>query len=161
LSVRQSLASSTAAVEVAGVLLQLGLEARKEREGVGGGAGKPGQDLVLVEAANLFGRMFQHVVAQRDLPIGGHDHLAVAPHANHGGGTNAVTIQVTTTVAILGIRRHNGIFAKSHEETSENGASCGEKIHQDAVKSISQRANPGSPATGLRRWGGRTAVVAT
>ena len=39
--------------QVALVLLELGLEALEQREGVGGGAGEAGQHLVVVQAAHL------------------------------------------------------------------------------------------------------------
>src|ERR1035437_2690237 len=101
--------------------------------------------------------MFQHVVAEGDLPIGGHYHLAVAPHANHSGGTNPVTNP--------GMLCRDGTLARSQEKTSGNGASGRPELLQDAVTSISQRESrgpqrqvfvagvgkPGSPATGLRR----------
>ena len=43
------------ALEVAAILFELGLEAREERERIGGRAGKPGEDPVVVEPANLPG----------------------------------------------------------------------------------------------------------
>ena len=51
---RQSLASSIAErTQVALVLLELGLEALEQGEGVGGRAGEAGQHLVVVQAAHL------------------------------------------------------------------------------------------------------------
>ena len=41
------------AIQVAGVLLQLGFEAREKRECIGGRSGETGENLVLIEAANL------------------------------------------------------------------------------------------------------------
>src|ERR1017187_2028370 len=76
------------AVEVAGVLLELGLEARKEGEGICGRACESGENLVLIEAADFFRRVLEHVVAQGDLAVRGHDHLTVAANANDGGGAN-------------------------------------------------------------------------
>jgi hypothetical protein len=53
-SVRQSLASSTAErMQVALVLLELGLEALEQRERVGGGAREAREDPVLVERRTL------------------------------------------------------------------------------------------------------------
>ena len=46
-----------AAAQVAVILLQLGFEAAEEGEGVGGRAGESGQNLVLVEPADLLGRV--------------------------------------------------------------------------------------------------------
>ena len=41
------------AQQVALVLLELGLEALEQREGIGGGAGEAGEDLVVVQPAHL------------------------------------------------------------------------------------------------------------
>ena len=71
--------------QVAVVLLELGFEAGEQREGVGGGAGETGQDLVVVEAAELAGGGFQHFLAEGDLAVAGHDDLAVAADAEDGG----------------------------------------------------------------------------
>ena len=79
------------AVQVAGVLLELGFEAGEEPEGVGGGTREAGENLVLIEAADLFGGVLEHVIAEGDLAIGGHDDLAVAADANDGGGADAGT----------------------------------------------------------------------
>src|ERR1051326_1742661 len=58
-----------AASEVAVVLLQLGLEAAEEREGVGGRSGEAGNHLVLVEAADLARAVLDDAVTERDLPF--------------------------------------------------------------------------------------------
>ena len=69
-SVRQSLVSSIGgAHQVALVLFELGLEALEQREGVGGGAGKAGQHLVVVELAHLARRALDDDVAERDLAV--------------------------------------------------------------------------------------------
>ena len=69
-SVRQSLVSSMAArSQVALVLLELGLEALEQREGVGRGAGKAGQHLVAVQLAHLARAGLDDDVAQRDLAV--------------------------------------------------------------------------------------------
>ena len=53
-SVRQSLVElDRGAQQMALVLLELGLEALEQREGVGGGAGEAGQHAVVVELAHL------------------------------------------------------------------------------------------------------------
>ena len=70
-----------AAAQVAVVLLQLGFKAAEQRESVGGGAGKSGQDLVLIQAADLLGGVLDHAFAKRDLAVAGHDHFAVAADA--------------------------------------------------------------------------------
>jgi hypothetical protein len=64
--------------QVAVILLQLRFEAAEKREGVGGGTGESSEDLVVVQAANFFGRMFDDGFAERDLSIAGQNHAAVA-----------------------------------------------------------------------------------
>jgi hypothetical protein len=64
------------------------------------------------------------VVAKRNLPIGGHDHVAVAADTNNGGGANA------------------GLFFLCHAlvqnqlKTSSSSASRGRKTPWDATLSI-------------------------
>ena len=73
------------AAKVAGVLFQFGFEAAEERERVGGGAGEPGEHLVVVEAANLLCGTLHDRGAERDLSVRGHHHAIAAPHADDGG----------------------------------------------------------------------------
>ena len=80
------------AAEVAGILLELGFEAGEEREGVGGGAGEAGEDLVLVELADFLGGVLHDGAAERDLAIGGHDDGVAAADADDGGGANAAAV---------------------------------------------------------------------
>ena len=47
------------ALEIAAILFELRLEAREQREGVGGGSGEAGEDRLVVEPANLAGAVFQ------------------------------------------------------------------------------------------------------
>ena len=76
--------------QIAVELLELGFEAREQREGVGRGAGESGQNLVVVKAAQLFGGGFQHFLAERDLAVAGHHDFSVPAHAKDGGGTNSL-----------------------------------------------------------------------
>ena len=76
------------ALHVAAVLLELRLEAGEEREGVGGGAGEAGQDLVVIQAAHFRRAVLHDRVADRDLPVAGHRHLAVAADADDGRCAN-------------------------------------------------------------------------
>ena len=55
--------------EVALVLLELGLEALEEREGVGGRAGEAGEHLVVMQSAHLARRRLDDDVAERDLAV--------------------------------------------------------------------------------------------
>ena len=68
------------AFEVAAILFELGLEAREQREGVGGGAGEPGQNLVVVEPPNLAGALLEDGIAERDLPVPGEHRPPLVPH---------------------------------------------------------------------------------
>ena len=49
--------------QVAVVLLELGFEAREQRERIGGGSGESGQDLVVIQPAELFGGRFQNFLS--------------------------------------------------------------------------------------------------
>ena len=70
-------------LEVAAILFELGLEARKQRERIGRRAGKAGQNPVVVELADLPGGLLHDRVAERDLAVAGHDRLAAMPHGQH------------------------------------------------------------------------------
>ncbi len=74
------------AAEVAVVLLQLGLEAAEQSESVGGRAGEPGQNFVLIEAADFFRAVLDDRFAERDLAVPGHDHFVFATDAEDGRG---------------------------------------------------------------------------
>src|SRR5258706_13475417 len=63
------------------ILLQLRLKAAEERKSVGGRAGKSGQNLFLIQAANLLRRMLYHAAAERDLAVASHHDVAVAADA--------------------------------------------------------------------------------
>src|ERR1039457_3430242 len=69
-------------------LLELGFEARKEREGIGRGPGESRQDLVVVQAAQLAGGAFQDLAAEAHLSIAGHHDLIVAANTNHHSRSN-------------------------------------------------------------------------
>ena len=69
-------------MDVAGVLFELGFEAGEQVEGIGGRAGKTGEDLCRCIACGSFwpspsrpGR------AEGDLSVGGHDHRVTAADA--------------------------------------------------------------------------------
>src|SRR5262249_2562065 len=70
--------------QVAAVLLQFRLEPRKERERIGGGAGDPGQDAVVVQAPDLAGALLDHGVPERDLPVAGHHGLPLVTDRQDG-----------------------------------------------------------------------------
>ena len=66
--------------QVALMFFQLAFEAFEQGEGVGSGAGKAGQHLAVVEAANLLRVAFHHGVTQGNLAVAAHDDFAVAAH---------------------------------------------------------------------------------
>ena len=71
------------ALEVAAVLFELGLEPREQREGVGGGAGKAGQDRLVVEAPDFLRAVLEHGRAERHLTVAGqHGLVLVADREN-------------------------------------------------------------------------------
>ena len=71
------------------VLFQLGLEAFKQRESISGGAGKAGDDLAVVQAADLARRALDHHAAKRYLAIAADSNLytgrSLAAHTENGG----------------------------------------------------------------------------
>jgi len=69
---------------VAAVLLELGLEAREQREGIGGGAREARQDAIAVDLAYLARTGLDHRLADRHLPVARHRHLAAVANAQHG-----------------------------------------------------------------------------
>ena len=83
-SLRQSLASSTAdALEIAAILLELRLEAREQRERIGGRAGEAGQDAIVVEPADLPGALLDDGLPEGHLAVAGqHRPVAVADREN-------------------------------------------------------------------------------
>src|SRR5690242_1717565 len=72
------------AANVAVVLLQLGFKAAEEGKGVGSRAGKAGQNLVAIEAANLAGSMFDYAFAQCNLTVSCHHHVPIPAHTQNG-----------------------------------------------------------------------------
>ena len=78
------------ALEVAAVLLDLGLELREEGHGVGGGAGEAGQDLAVVQAADLLGPVLHHRAAQRDLAVAGEGAAAAVADGEDGRAVECV-----------------------------------------------------------------------
>src|SRR6266496_4923491 len=57
------------AADVAVILLQFGLKAAEKRERVRSRAGKSGQNLLLIQAADLLGRVLYNAAAERDLAV--------------------------------------------------------------------------------------------
>src|SRR4030095_541746 len=76
--------------EVALVLVELGLEALEQREGVGGAAGEAGEDALLVEAAHLLRAALDHHIAERHLAVAAERDLAVAARRK-GSGSGGVS----------------------------------------------------------------------
>ena len=83
-SVRQSLRELHGrALEVAAILLELGLEAREQRERIGRRAGKPGENAVVVEPPDLPGALFDDGVAEGHLTVAGHHRLVAVANRQH------------------------------------------------------------------------------
>src|SRR5438270_11390042 len=77
------------AAQVSVVLLELGFEAAKQREGIGGGACEPCEDLFLVESADFLGFVLDYGLAQSHLAVTRHHDLVVTADAEDGGGADA------------------------------------------------------------------------
>lgn len=71
--------------EVAGVLVELGLQALEKGEGIGGGAGVADHDLAVAEGAQLVGGLLEDSLADGDLTVGGEGGHAVAADGTDGG----------------------------------------------------------------------------
>ena len=72
--------------ELAGILLELGLEPLEQREGVGGRAGEAADDAALGEAAHLPGVALHDGLAEAHLAVAAdHDPAALADHQDRGG----------------------------------------------------------------------------
>jgi hypothetical protein len=65
---------------VALVFFQLAFETLEEGEGVGGGTGKTGEDLAVIQATHFFRIAFHHGIAQGNLAVAAHDDFAVATY---------------------------------------------------------------------------------
>ena len=76
------------ASEVAVILLELRLKAAEQGEGVGRGTGESGDNLVVVQAADLFGRMLDDRLAKRDLAVAGENDVAIASNGQNCCGSN-------------------------------------------------------------------------
>ena len=75
---RHSLASSTVAFrQIAGMFLELPLEALEKGNGVGGGTGESRDDLVVVKTTRLAGGVLHHVIAHGHLAVGDEHDLVV------------------------------------------------------------------------------------
>ena len=69
------------AFEVAAILFELRLESGEQREGVGGRAGKSGEDRVVVQPADLARAVLEDRVAQGDLAVAGEHGAVLVPHS--------------------------------------------------------------------------------
>ncbi len=92
-SVRQSLASSTAARMQLAVLLELGFEQFEQGEGIGRGAGETGQHLAVAPSRRTLRALrLHHRVAERHLAVAGDGDAAVAAHRHDGGGVEDIGV---------------------------------------------------------------------
>ena len=71
--------------QVAVELLEFGFKTGEQTERVGSRAGEPGEDGVLVQAAELVGAGLEHLATDGDLAVAGNHNLAVAAHNQNCG----------------------------------------------------------------------------
>src|SRR5882724_22871 len=89
------------AAQVTVGLLELGFEAAKEREGIGGGSGESCQDFFLIEAADFFRFVLDDGLAQSHLAVARHHDLVVTANAEDGGGADAACGSSVVWVFVL------------------------------------------------------------
>ena len=78
------------AFQIAVVLFELCFEARKQREGVACCAGKPGQDLFVVESPDFPGAGFHDSLAERHLPVSSECDVSVFPNKEDSSATHPI-----------------------------------------------------------------------
>ena len=66
--------------------LELRLELREQRLGIGGGSGETGEDRSVAHAPQLARPVFHHDVPEGDLPVGGQGRTPAAADSQHGRG---------------------------------------------------------------------------
>ena len=71
------------ALELSAVLFELRFEPREEREGIGGRAGEPGENPVVIELPDLARVVLHHGLAEGDLAIAGHHGAIVEPQGEN------------------------------------------------------------------------------
>src|SRR5258708_23704154 len=74
------------ASEVAVILLQLGFEAAEKSKLIGGGACETCENLVVLKAANFFGRVLDKGLAERNLSVAGEYKAAATADGQKRGG---------------------------------------------------------------------------
>ena len=74
-------------------MLEFLLEILKQRERVRGSAREPGQDLVVVQIANLARIALHDLVAERDLPVTAECHVAAAAYANDSRAVEIIHVE--------------------------------------------------------------------
>src|SRR5205807_4282306 len=79
------------ALQVAVVLLELGLELFEQRERVRGAAGEAREDLSLIESAYLARAALDHGLAEADLAVAGDHHLFLVTHGQDRRAVHRVT----------------------------------------------------------------------
>jgi hypothetical protein len=67
------------------MLVQLGFEALEQREGIGGRAGKPRQNAVMMQAPHLACALLDHDIAERDLAVAAQGDARAAAYRNDRG----------------------------------------------------------------------------
>ena len=72
-------------LEVAAILLELRLEAREQRKGIGRGAGKPREDAIVVEAPDFLRLLLHDGLAERHLTVAGQHGAVVMANGEDRG----------------------------------------------------------------------------
>ena len=114
--------------ELAGILLELGLEPLEQREGVGGGAGETGDDVALAEPAHLARIALDDGLAQADLAVAADHHLAALADHQDGGGVKGRTRAAVVTglaVEIHGDLIDAGLYLGVRRENAKGGGMAG------------------------------------
>ena len=108
--------------ELTGIFLELELETFEERQAVGGGAGEADDDAVL-DAAHLARVRLHHRMAERDLSIGNHDHLASLSNRKHRGGFEVGLLECEAE-RMRARRVSTCVRASEHTSSSSSSRCC-------------------------------------
>ena len=116
--------------QIAVELFEFGFEAGEQGEGVGGGTGESGDNLVVIESAQLARRGFEHFGAERYLAIARHDHFSIATHAEHRRGTNSLLHFVLKFQCNAAVRKAPRYFRLRREQDRVNCNRRGKNVRQ-------------------------------
>src|SRR6185312_5044628 len=111
-----------ASADVAVILLQLGFKSAEERKRIRSRTRETRQNLVLIQPPYFLRRMFNHAFAKRDLPISGHDYVAIPANTQNCSGANQALLRHDRQTVIIAAKRHLlyalvGLFASNCRST--------------------------------------------